>query len=110
MIPSSGAVASGAVGGLPLGIGVTVSGSASGRALAIASSTGAKISHATGAASLIATGAATGTKISLTQADLDAIADAVWDTELETGYTARQMMRIMFAADLAGTATGPRAH
>lgn len=58
MIPSSGAVASGAVGGLPLVIGVTVSGSASGRALAISSSTGAKISHATGAASLIATGAA----------------------------------------------------
>lgn len=37
----------------------------------------------------------------LTSADLDAI----WDVELETGYTARQMMRIMFAA-LAGKRSG----
>lgn len=43
--------------------------------------------------------------LTLTQADLDAIADAVWETELETGYTARQMMRIMFAT-LSGNRQG----
>lgn len=43
--------------------------------------------------------------ISLSNEDLDAIAARVWDTELATGYTAAQMMRIMFAA-LAGKRAG----
>ena len=41
----------------------------------------------------------------LDPATIAAIADAVWDTELETGYTAREMMRIMFAS-LAGKRDG----
>lgn len=44
-------------------------------------------------------------ELSLSDADLDAIAARVWDTELETGYTAAQMMRIMLAA-LAGKRSG----
>lgn len=49
---------------------------------------------------LSGTGSVTGLT-TLTAADLEAI----WDVELETGYTARQMMRIMFAA-LAGKRSG----
>jgi hypothetical protein len=43
--------------------------------------------------------------MTLTADDIAAVADAVWDIELETGYTAREMMRIMFAS-LAGKRAG----
>ena len=53
-----------------------------------------------GATTLSGAGSVTGAT-TLTADDLQAI----WDVELETGYTARQMMRIMFAA-LAGKRSG----
>ena len=58
-------------------------------------------SGAIASAAIAARAAASVSAFTLTAADLEAI----WDVELETGFTAREMMRVMFAA-LAGKRAG----
>lgn len=77
-----------------------------GAATAVVTATGTLQGQAAlaGAASANATATGTLAGTTLAQADIDAIAAAVWSTALET-FTAEEMMRIMFAA-LSGKRAG----